>query len=83
MAGARGRVIKCDLLVAISDSTMTLDSTSDSPSIFEGGRVKPGVYKIQNLYHQGYLDIAEHSRELRCFPARDLENGKGLVRLRL
>ena len=58
---------------------MTFNSPSDSSSIFEGGRLKPGIYKIQNLYSQTYLDIHEHSRETCCRPAHNLE-GKGLVR---
>ena len=59
---------------------MTPDSPNDSFSIFENGRLKPGIYKIQNLYTQTYLDIHEHSREMCCRPARDLEEGRGLVR---
>ena len=48
--------------------------------IFEGGKLKPGIYKIQNLYSRGFVDIYEHSREMCCRPARDLEEGRGLVR---
>ena len=62
---------------------MTLTSTSDSSSIFKDGKLKPGVYKIQNLYHQNYLDVEEHSRKVCCRHARDLEDGRGLVRLYL
>jgi len=62
---------------------MTLKSTGDPSSILKDGKIKPGVYKIQNLYHQNYLDVEEHSRKLWCRPARDLEDGKGLVCLRL
>src|SRR6266478_3214681 len=47
--------------------TMPLNSaTDDSSSIFRNGKLKPGVYKIQNLYSQAYLDIHEHSRETCC-----------------
>ena len=59
---------------------MTLNKTSNSLSIFEDGKVKPGVYKIQNLYAQTYIDIHEHSREVCCRPPQGLEQGKGLVR---
>jgi hypothetical protein len=62
---------------------MTLNSTSNSSSIFEDGKLKPGIYKIQNLYAQTYLDIHEHSREVCCRPAKNLERGKGLVCLYL
>jgi len=59
---------------------MTLNSTTDSASIFENGKLKPGIYKIQNLRSETYLDIHRHSKELCCRPARDLEDGGGLVR---
>ena len=59
---------------------MTFTSTGNSSSIFEGGRLKPGIYKIQNLYSQGYVDIYEHSREMCCRSAQDLGEGRGLVR---
>ena len=57
---------------------MGLKSTADSP-IFENGKLKPGIYKIQNLYTETYLDIHQHSKEVCCRPARDLEDGRGLV----
>jgi len=47
-------------------------------SIFENGRLKPGVYKIQNLFSDTYLDIHHRSMQLCCRPARDLEEGRGL-----
>ena len=56
---------------------------TSSSSIFENGRLKPGIYKIQNLSSETYLDIHRHSKELCCRPARDLEDGGGLVRLSL
>ena len=48
---------------------------ADNSSIFEGGRLKPGIYKIQNLYSRGYVDIYEHSKEMRCRSAQDLGEG--------
>jgi hypothetical protein len=48
-------------------------------SIFEDGRLRPGIYKIQNLYTQTYMDIHEHSRELCCRSAAALGEGRGLV----
>jgi len=62
---------------------MTLNSTNNSASIFENGMLKPGIYKIQNLHSETYLDIIRHTKELCCRPARDLEDGGGLVRLPL
>ena len=58
--------------------TMTVTSTSDPASIFKDGKLKPGVYKIQNIVGQTYVDIREHTRELCGRPATVLE-GKGLV----
>ena len=61
--------------------TATLTSTGDSMApIFENGRLKPGTYKIQNLYAQTYVDIHEDSRKLCCRPTQDLWEGKGIVR---
>jgi hypothetical protein len=60
--------------------TMTLTSTSNSTSIFEDGKLKPGTYKVQNIYARTYLDVVEHSRRLCCRPAQDLEEGDGIVR---
>ena len=62
---------------------MTRNSTSGLPSIFEDGELKPGVYKIQNLESETYLDIHQHTKQVCCRPARDLEDGRGLVRLPL
>ena len=59
---------------------MVLTSTDDSVSILKDGKLKPGVYKIQNIVGQTYVDIREHARELCCRPATVLE-GKGLVGL--
>ena len=58
---------------------MTPNSTTESSRIFEGGKLKPGIYKIQNLYAETYLDVHQHSKEVGCRPARDLEDGRGLV----
>ena len=54
---------------------------NDSASIFEDGKLKPGIYKIQNIFGQTYVDIREHTRELCCRPPTLLD-GKGLVGLR-
>jgi hypothetical protein len=59
--------------------TMTSNSPSDPSSIFEGGKLKPGTYKIQNIQTENYLDIEVHSREVCCRPARDLGDGRGIV----
>ena len=44
-------------------------------------KLKPGIYQIQNLYNDAYLDIHEHSaREMHLRPAQDLREEMGLVR---
>lgn len=55
--------------------------TSGSSSIFEDGKLKPGTYKIQNLFSETYLDIHQHSKQVCCRPAKVLEEGRGLVSL--
>ena len=54
-------------------------STSNS-SIFNNGRLRQGTYKIQNLHARTYADIRESTREMFCYPAKDLEEGSGIVR---
>ena len=56
---------------------MTPNSTNDCSSIFEGGKLKPGIYKIQNIEAESFLDIHVHSKG--CRPAKDLGEGRGLV----
>ena len=60
-------------------TTVTMNSTSDSSSIFKDGKLKPGIYKIQNIQSDTYLDIEVHLRELCCRPAKDLGEGRGFV----
>jgi hypothetical protein len=51
-----------------------------SPSIFQDGKLKPGIYKIRSVLTQTYVDIEEHSRKIVSRPAENLEEGNGLVR---
>jgi len=53
--------------------------TSDSSSIFNGGQLKPGIYKIQNIKTETYLDSEVDTKEVCCRPAKDIGEGKGLV----
>jgi hypothetical protein len=62
---------------------MTLTSKNDTMSIFRDGKLKPGIYKIQNLVGQTYVDITHVDTrgqvgELCCRPATLLE-GHGRV----
>ena len=50
-------------------------------SIFKDGKVKPGIYKIQNQHSGTYLDVHQDSKIVCCRPAQDLKDGWGLVRL--
>jgi len=50
-----------------------------SNSIFKDGKLKPGIYKIQNIFSETFLDIEVYPRELCCRPARDLGEGRGVV----
>ena len=58
---------------------MTSTSTADSLSIFKDGKLKPGIYKIQNIVAETFLDYEVHSRNVCCRPAADLGDDKGLV----
>ena len=58
---------------------MTLHSTNNSSSIFENGKLKPGIYKIQNIKSEAYLDIEVATREVCCRPAQNLGEGRGFV----
>ena len=46
--------------------------------MLEDGKLKPGIYKIQNVVGQTYAGLREYTRELCCRPATALE-GNGLV----
>jgi len=70
----------CVLLPALVPlHTMTLTSTDNSLSIFKDGKLKPGPYKIQNIFSETYLDFEVHSREICCRLGTDLGEGKGIV----
>ena len=49
-------------------------------SIFQDGKLKPGIYKIQNVFTETYADIEMHSKNVCARPAQNLEEGNGLVR---
>ena len=49
-------------------------------TIFKDGKLKLGLYKIQNLVSKTYVDIHEHTMELCCRPASALEKDDGIVR---
>ncbi|KAF9649756.1 hypothetical protein BDM02DRAFT_1746445 [Thelephora ganbajun] len=56
---------------------MTPHSTGSPSSILEGGKLKPGIYKIQNIRSETFLDIEVYTREACCRPAKDLGEGRG------
>jgi len=59
---------------------MTLNSTNESSPILQDGKLRPGIYKIWNVYTETYADIEVHSRSVCCCPTQNLEEGNGLVR---
>jgi len=59
---------------------MVLTSMDDSVSIFEDGKLKSGIYKIQNIVGQTHLEVRDHSKQLCCRSAAALKDGNGLVR---
>ena len=60
---------------------MTSTSTNGYTSIFKDGKLKPGIYKLQNIVSQTCVDIQEHTRRLYCRPVTAVE-GNQLVGLR-
>lgn len=51
-----------------------------TPSILINGKLKLGIYQIQNLAGQTFVEMQESSRTLCCRPAKALSGGDGLVR---
>ena len=49
-------------------------------SIFQDGKLKPGVYKIRNIVSKTYVDTKDDVRELCGRPSTVLEDGSGQVR---
>lgn len=60
---------------------ITSSAAMTSPHDINDGKLKPGIYRIQNLRSEKYLDIHIHSREVCCRAERELQKGRGLVRL--
>jgi len=56
---------------------MTPQSTSDS--ILEKGKLKSGIYRIQNVQLETFIDIEVHTREVCCRAFKSLGAGRGLV----
>ena len=85
VAGARGVCViaswffRVPHVVVLALPAITMNSTGNSSSILKEGKLKPGIYKIQNIQSQTYLDVEVHSRGVCCRPAKDIEEGRGLV----
>ena len=45
---------------------MTLRSTSDPSSILENGKLKPGIYKIQNIQSEASASRGKSDITLQC-----------------
>jgi hypothetical protein len=60
-------------------ATMPDNLTRSSPSIFENGKIRPGVYKIRNIVSRTFVDTKDHVRELCGRPPTALERGGAQV----
>jgi len=56
------------------------DTDEISSSILKNGKLKPGIYQIQNLVGQTFVEMKEDVRQLCCRPAAALLSGDGFVR---
>ena len=53
--------------------------SSPNSAILQDGKIKPGIYKIQNIVSRTYADIKDDVRELCGRPSSDLEKSRGQV----
>ena len=58
---------------------MLVPPSNDPMSMFVNGKLRPGVYKVQNLTGQTYLEILEDTKEVCCRPAAVLSPQDALV----
>jgi hypothetical protein len=75
------RALQVSSTVTLVFAAMNVSPPDDPMSIFADGKLRSGVYRIQNLYCQTYLEILEHSKELCCRPATALSPQDALVNL--
>ena len=66
--------------VSESVSTRTPLPARMSSSILTDGKLKPGIYRIQNLAGQTFVEMQEGPRQLCCRPEAVLSSRDGLVR---
>ena len=59
---------------------MLVPAPNDPMSMFVNGKLKPGVYRVQNLTGHTFLEILEDSKEVCCRPAAVLSPQDALVR---
>ena len=60
---------------------MKYSSSNTSTSIYQYGKIKPGVYKIKNVVSGTFVDIKDDARELCGRPSSSLEASRGQVSL--
>ena len=61
-----------------------LQNSNTGSTIFQAdGKLKPGIYKIQNIVGKTYVDIKDDVRELYGKTSTALEDGRGQVSPRL
>ncbi|KAF9649761.1 hypothetical protein BDM02DRAFT_1746722 [Thelephora ganbajun] len=56
---------------------MKNNASKTRSSILQDGKIKPGIYKIQNIVSKTYVDIKDHVRELCGRPSSTLEKYRG------
>ena len=54
-----------------------LTSTGNSLSTLEDGKLKPRIYRVQNVQTETYVDIEIHLRKVCCRRTKTLGEGGG------
>ena len=60
---------------------MKYSYSSPTATVLQDGKIKPGIYKIQNIVSKTYVDIKDDLRELCGRPSSALERSRGHVSL--
>ena len=75
----RGHEQNVELPRLLVTAIMLVLPPSDPMSIFVNGKLRPGVYQVQNLTGQTFLEILEDTKEVCCRPAAVLSPQDALV----
>ena len=80
MAGSRAEPEITTRLHWYFTATMLAPPPYDPMSMFVNGKLRPGVYQVQHLVGQTFLEILQDSKEVCCRPAAILSPQDALVR---